>query len=165
MSEKKRFVTTGREEVAFEVDGQDYVLVPASGLAARRYREASLVGTELEMEGEGDDARRTFKKLQAVAGVESRLVADCCYKVLRDGGREGPLTPEFVEAWTGDVTKWAFDQCKRISPWLEEKGDGNDVARLKAERARLDERIAKLESTDPKGSRPTSTTSSGAPGG
>lgn len=147
----KTFVTTNREEVPFDVDGQRYVLVCASGLASKKYREASLIGTEMEMLGEGDAQRHVFKKLQAIAGVEGRLVADCCYKVLKDGGREGPLTPEVVEAWPGEIVKWAFGEVKRISPWLEERGDGKDIDRLKKQRDQLDEKIKKLEATDPKG--------------
>lgn len=153
---KRKFTTVGREEIPFEVDGIDYLLVPASALAARKYREASLVGAELEIQGGGDDGdpeKRTFKKLQAIASVESRLVADCTYYRKPDGSKgEGPLTPEFVEdKFPGDCVKWAFDEAKRISPWLEEKGDGNDVARLKAQRDKLDARIKQLEQTDPKG--------------
>lgn len=160
MAEKKRFTTTNREEAFFEVDGQDYVLVPASGIASRKYREAALMGAELEMVGDGNDQRKTFKRMEGIAAIEARLVADCCYLVLKDGGRQGPLTPEFVEdKFPGDCIKWAFDECKRISPWLEERSS-DGLAKLKAERDKLDARIRRMEATDPKASLENSTTTS-----
>lgn len=143
---KKVFTTTGREEVPFSIDGTDYVLRQATGAAARKYREASFAGTEMEMSGDGDDEKRVMRRMQGIAGVESLLVAECCFAVLSNTS----VPQSQIEAWPGDIQKWAFDEVKRISPWLDEKGDGKDVERLKKQRDKIDERIKKLEITDPK---------------
>lgn len=76
------------------------------------------------------------------------------------------MEQRFVEdKFPGDCIEWAYAEIKRISPWVEEKGDGNDVGRLEKQRAALDERIARLKAADPKGAPPPSTTSSIARGG
>lgn len=162
--EVKRFVTTDRETVPFSLDGVNYVLVPASGLATRRYREAALSQAEMEVVGQqGGDQKHIFRRLQGVIGSQTRLVADCTYKVSADGGREGPLTQEFVEdTFPGDLIEWAFEEAKRISPWLDERDDGKNVERLEKRIKADQERLAKLKASDPKAEPTPSTTSSTA---
>ena len=160
----KVYTKVGREEVPFslkvlDAEGHEvverYLIVPASGLATRKYREASLTGAELELIGSDEDPegqRRVLKKMQGIASVESRLVADCCYRLLKDGGREGPFEQAFVEDhFPGDLLKDMFDAAKRISPWLTEKDDDATEAGILRQKAKLDERLKRLKAADPKG--------------
>ena len=143
MSEVKKFTTLGREQVPFEVDDKKYVIKQASAAASRQYREASLVGTEMELAGKDDQEKTVIKKIQAVAGVEPLLVSLCTFD---DSNK--PVGLNVVDSWPGDITKWAFGEIKRISPWLDEKDD--DLPGLTKKRDELTKRIAKLEAVDPK---------------
>lgn len=146
----KKFVTVGAPETPFEVDGTPHVVRRASAKAARLYREASLVGAEMEFQGDDDaaDKKRVLRKMQGLAGVEPLLVSLCTF--VKDGDKYVPVSKEVVEGWDGEIVKWAFAEVKRLSPWLDEK-DGEALEALKRRRDRLNEQIARLEANDPKG--------------
>lgn len=144
---KKVFSTANHEEIPFQVDEKEYVLIRASGKATRIYREASLSGAEMDYDTSDEEKkakRITVRKLQAIASVESVLVAECCFSL---PGRI-PVPREVIEDWPGEIQKWAFDEVKRISPWLDEKPE--DLDALRKQRDALDARLKKLEASDPK---------------
>src|SRR5213596_2328583 len=121
MSDKqiKRFSTLNREQVPFVVDDVEYVIKQASSDASTIYREASLKNAEMEFSGEGGDEKRVMRKLQGIAGLEPLLVSLCTYHV-----KENVLVQKaLVDAWPGEITRWAFEEVKRISPWLDERGE------------------------------------------
>lgn len=125
-------------QIPVTVGGQKYILVEASGAAAKAYRRASMKGVEMENDNEGN---RTIKKLEAMVEVESLLVSLCLYTAPSDGSIGVLVSQQIIEAWPARVQKGLFEKVKEISD-LEEK---DDLPELKKQLVRLQTRIAKLE--------------------
>lgn len=118
-------------EVEYTIGGNDYVLVEASGAAAKAYKDACTSA-----------ARMVDGKVVGVKGLglaEPTLVSQCLYEVR--GDKRYKVTIETVLAWPSRIQERLFDDAQRISKLNKKKTKeqiDEAIADLQKERDELD---------------------------
>lgn len=125
------------QEVKYVIGDVNYVLREASGLAARKYRQACVTGTEMVIDEAKDT--RTVRNLQDSLNVEAFLVSLCLFRV--DGNKMSPVSITTIEGWPSRVQKKLFDKAKEISDLTENL----TLAQLYKQRDKLLNKIDRME--------------------
>lgn len=129
--------STKRQEVPVKIDDENYVLMEASGLAVKEWRNAMSSGLEMVMDDDADSRK--------VSGIkpgdeETLLLSMCLYRRDEKGAMEG-VSKVKIESWPERVIKPLYEKLKDISDLDED----NTIEGLEKQRDKLNKTIDKLK--------------------
>jgi hypothetical protein len=119
------------------------VLRSASAGAVKRWRMASLQGASMEMNDTNDT--RTLRNLGGVSGADSLLLSLCMFEV--NGNERRSVSQATIEDQTIEVQTKLMERLESISPHLNA---AETLPVLRKQLEKLQEKIRRLEESDPK---------------